>query len=437
MSNGGMTARQSTLYNRQSTMPLVVITGVGPVTSIGVGRDEFWTSVAQGRSNVELRTLRVDLAETIELPVASMPQAPDVPGLDSHLKFLASQDFAEYRDLGYALLAVELAIADAGLKYDRDSNTIGVIQAFEAPGVERTVGRLFEQLSGPMPTDGPPKVYGLLAPYFYNMQPFVYVHIAGKAFGLKGFSTSVHNACSSGAFAIESAARCIRSGQADTMIVAGGEAFDTGVRLEWFRRLNLYARDNRMSPFKAESTGFFVGEGAGAIVLESAEHAARRGATVYAAYLGGAFSHQGWKQVIPDVRAGRLREVITTVMTDTSVSVDELDLIVPHGAGTQLSDGYEASCLAQAMKGRPGSAVAAVFKPYIGHMLATCGIIETIGALLSIRHQSVPAALHTRQEKTSLPVPLVTTLVERPVKTVLKLSTGFTGHDAALIFRAV
>lgn len=415
----------------------VVITGVGPVTSIGVGADAFWTSLCQGESKVSMRALRTDLTQTIELPMASMPDASDVPGLEKHLGFLRSQDCEGYRDLAYALFATEQALADAGLEYDRDNNTIGVIQVFEAPGVERTAARLFEQLSKPMPTDAPPAVYELLAPYFYNMQPFVYVHLLSKAFGFRGFSTSVHNACSSGAFAIETAAGQIRSGKTDVMLVAGGEAFDTGVRLEWFRRLDLYARNGRMRPFDAEPSGFFVGEGAGAIVLESADHAARRGANVYATYLSGAFAHQGWKQVIPDVRSGRLRQVITRALADAGVSAGELDLIVPHGAATQLSDGYEGSCLAQAMTGERHHAVATAFKPYVGHMLAGSGVIETICALLAMRHQVVPATLHTRPEKTRFPVPVTTTLLQRPVKTVLKLSTGFTGHDAASLFRGV
>ena len=84
----------------------------------------------------------------------------------------------------YALLAVELALADAGLEYSRDANDIGVVQAFEAPGVERTVGQLFGMFAGPPPTAGPPPVYEVLAPRFYNMQPFLYVHLMGKALGL-------------------------------------------------------------------------------------------------------------------------------------------------------------------------------------------------------------------------------------------------------------
>ncbi|MCH9001180.1 MAG: hypothetical protein IIC02_01290 [Planctomycetes bacterium] len=411
----------------------VVITGVGPVTSIGVGADAVWNALAAGRDCITNRAVRSDVASVEELPIASMPDYAEIPGIEPHVRFLGTQDCASNRDLAYSLLAIELAVADAGISYERESNNIGVIQAFEAPAVEATVSELFKMLEMPMPTDGPPKVYEHLAPFFYNMQPFLYVHIIGKAFGFHGYSTSVHNACTSGAFALDLAAGQIRSGQAEVMIVVGGEAFETAVRLEWFRRLELYAHDGQMRPFDATSSGFYVGEGAGAIVLESAAHAATRGAEAYGTYLGGAFAHQGWKQTIPDVRASRLHDVIERVLERTSRKISDVDLIVPHGAATQLSDGYEAQCLTRAMEGRTTHAVATALKPSFGHMLAASGIIETIGALLAMKHQAVPPTLNSHPESVNLPVPLVTKLEERPVRTVLKLSTGFTGHDAAIL----
>lgn len=425
----------------------VVITGLGPVTSIGVGCDPLWSSLSAGRSNVTTRKLPVDVGRMAYLPVASMPPAADVPGLGPHLAFLAEQDCPGYRDLAYALLAVELALADAGLSEDREWRRIGAIQAFEAPGVEATVSQLFGMLSSPLPPNAPPPVYDVLAPRFYHMQAFSYVHLVGKAFGLHGYSTSVHNACSSGAFAIEAAAQRIRAGDADAMIVVGGEAFETGVRLEWFRRLELYAPDERMRPFDTDPSGFFVGEGAAAIVLESAEHAAARGAECYATYAGGGFAQQGWKQTIPDIRSARLADVIRCALDTAGLGASGIDLIVPHGAATSLSDGYEAACVTAALAASgtkhgesepaaaPSPAIATAFKPYVGHMLAASGIVETLCAVLAMKRGSVPATLHTREGKTRFPVPVATRGVARSVRTLLKLFTGFTGHDAALVLR--
>jgi len=429
----------------------VLITGLGPVTSIGVGGEALWSSLIQGRSNVCVRHLPFDLGRMAELPIAAMDSAAvhavsaspaanpvdaAIPGLDGHLRFLDTQDAAGHRDLAYALLAVELAIKDAKLEYDRERNEIGVVQVFEAPGVESTVSRLFQMMATPPPGNGPPQVYDALAPFFYNMQPFVYVHLMGKAFGFHGFSTSVHNACTSGAFAIEIAAQRIRSGRNEVMIVAGGEAFDTAVRLEWFRRLELYAREPVMRPFDAESSGFYVGEGGAAIVLESRKHAESRGAKAYGEYLGGGFAQQSWKQVIPDVRQARLHEVIKQALATTGVHAGDLDLIVPHGAATQLSDGYEANCLTQSLRGAREHAVATAFKPIFGHLLAANALLETIAIVLALKHQTVPPTLHTNPERVKLPISLVTATLSRPMRMAMKLSTGFTGHDAAMLFRS-
>ncbi|MFQ5592413.1 MAG: hypothetical protein ACE5HE_14735, partial [Phycisphaerae bacterium] len=165
-----------------------------------------------------------------------------------------------------------------------------------------------------------------------------------------------------------------------------------------------------------------------------AEHASRRGAETYACYRGSVFAQQSWKQTIPDVRAERLRGVIQQVLQAVSVSPADIDLVVPHGTGTQLSDGYEASSLKQALNGAADKAVATGFKPYVGHMLAASGIAETICALLTFKHGRIPPTPGTRRGVKSLGVPLVTETTERRVDTMLKLSTGFTGHDAASIF---
>ncbi|MBI3834985.1 MAG: hypothetical protein HY287_11705 [Planctomycetes bacterium] len=417
----------------------VVITGLGPVTSIGTGCEALWSGLLESRRMVRDRELQVDLGRSVVLPIASMPTEAN-PALDQQLSYCADQQCGGHRDLAYSMLAMDLAIADARLEYDRAANNVGLIQVFEAPAVEATVSRLFQLFSTP-PTSGPPPVYDLLAPSFYNMQAFLYLHVAAKAFGLRGFCTSVHNACSSAAYAIEVAAERIRSGQADVMIVAGGEAFDTAVRLEWFRRLELYAKDaGSMRPFDSTSSGFYVGEGGAAMVLENAEHAARRGAKRYACYLGGAFAHQAWKQTIPDLRGGLLGSVIKNALKRAQVEPSEIDLVIPHGASTSLSDTYEANSAkgidwrGDGPKNSTGG-LATVFKPHVGHMLASCGVIETICGLLSMQNGLIPATPLTSPTSQQFPVPLATTNLNRRIDTLLKLFTGFTGHDAAIVLR--
>ncbi len=420
----------------------VVITGLGPVTSVGVGVDALWESLCAARSGVCDRVVPVDVGCEVTIPIASMPAVENFPAVQPYIAQASDMDCGPYRDLAYAMLAAEMALADAGITYDRQDNRIGVIQAFEAPGVEYTVAKLFGMMTsllagGPPPPGGkPPSVYDALAPSFYNMQPFLYVHLLGKALGLHGMSSSVHNACSSGAYAIDLAALAIRENRADVMIVVGGEAFDTAVRLEWFRRLGLYATAGEMIPFDLTPSGFYVGEGGAAIVLESEKHARDRGASVYAKYLGGSFAQQSWKQTIPDVRSDRLAKLSGEALDRAGCDPEDVDLVVPHGAATLLSDCYEAQAMAFAF-GDSGSVkqpVVTVFKPVVGHMLAASGIIDTICTLLAVKHQCVPPAPFVDVPVMPLTLPLVTELSKQRVDTVLKLSTGFTGHDAALVF---
>ena len=444
----------------------VVITGLGAVTSVGAGCDTLWHALDGGRRGVEVRSLPVDVGTRIDVPIARVSQDEDVPGLASELSFLVEQDCAGHRDLAYALVACREAMREAGLSRADDLDGVGMVQAFEAPGTEAVVARLFELVGGMSPnadtrgmTDrgpdqainpiaadrpdresrnvaSPPGIYDLLAPSFYRTQPFLYVHLAAKALGLHGYCTSVHNACSSGAFAIEAAAMVIRSGASRAMIVCGGEAFDTAVRLEWFRRLGLYASDASMTPFVDPPTGFFVGEGGAAIVLESEASAKRRGATILARYRGGSFRHQGWKQVLPDVRGMWLREAMKDALRRADLAMDSIDLVVPHGAGTSLSDRYEATCLEQALGGSLSGAHAAAFKPNYGHMLAASGIVDTVAALLAMKHATVPPLSGASVAVTGFPSTFANVSTRRDIRTVLKLFTGFTGHDAALLFQA-
>lgn len=193
-----------------------------------------------------------------------------------------------------------------------------------------------------------------------------------------------------------------------------------------------------MFPFHGGGSGFFVGEGAAALVLESAAAASSRGANVYAEYLGGAFAQQSWKHALPDVRSKRLRDVITSAMSRCSVGVGDVDLVVPHGAGTTISDGYEAACLDEAFGGASTDAVATALKPFVGHTLATSNLIETAGTLVAMKNGFVPATPHPVSPAcSSLPIPLVTEPSKRNVNTFMKLATGFTGHDGACLFQKV
>ena len=126
--------------------------------------------------------------------------------------------------------------------------------------------------------------------------------------------------------------------------------------------------------------------------------------------------------------------MIIRAIERAGVSPAELDLIVPHGAATSISDKYEAAALDQSLHGNSDRAVATAFKPFVGHMLAASGLIDLLCGLMAMRNQVVPGMVHGRPETMQFPIPLLNEISERPVESLLKLFTGFTGHDAALVF---
>ncbi len=348
---------------------------------------------------------------------------------------LLNEECAEYRDLRYAIRAMSLAVEDAGLEYDRNDNRIGAMYAFEAPGMEAVVSHMLSMPPEAMMVETP-RLYPFVSRHFYHTHSFFYVHVLGKALGLHGFSTCVHNACSSGAFALELAAQQIRSGGAPAMLVAGAEAFETGVRIKYLMSMETYVDEARMRAFDAEPTGFYVGEGGAALVLEAASYAEARGARVYAEYVGGSFSQQSWKHTLCDVSANRLAAAVKETISNGGASPQEIDVIVPHGAGSAISDGYEAKSLAESFDSS-SSAVLCPLKPFLGHQLGNSVIAELAVAMMMMQEGLVLGQPFEGKQSDRVPIELVRENTKREIRMLLKTATGFTGHDAALLFRRV
>jgi 3-oxoacyl-(acyl-carrier-protein) synthase len=392
----------------------------------------MWESLEANRTRVLERELRVDLAEYERTVLSPMPAEWHREELRDPTLLLA-EECADYRDLRYAIRAMSLAAQDAGLDIDRESNMIGGIYAFEAPGMEVMVRHMLSMPPEALMVDQP-QLYPFVSKHFYHTHSFFYVHVLGKALGLHGFSTCIHNACSSGAFALELAAQQIRSGAAPVMLVAGAEAFETGVRVRYLKGMDSYVQGPEMRAFDAAPTGFYVGEGGAALVLEARSHAEARGVPIYAEYLGGGFAQQSWKHMICDVPANRLASAAKKALGEAGVSPVEVDLVVPHGAGSAVSDGYEAHSLGQIFD-EHSPALLCPLKPYLGHQLGNCVIVELAASLLMMREGVVLGQPFDMQPNGRVPLEIPQSNRPHSSQILMKLATGFTGHDAVLLFR--
>ena len=271
----------------------------------------------------------------------------------------------------------------------------------------------------------------------YRLHSFLYIHYLSALFDLHGFTLYNNNACSSGAFAMAVAADRIRGGDASAVIVAGGDLPEDGTKYRWFRDLGLYSPRGECRPFTPERDGMVLGSGAAAFVFEDLERARARGRLVYAEWLGGGFTSDGWKVTMPDVVGGRYSEAIGRALRSAGVTPEEVSLVTPHGLGTGLFDRFEAMTLSTVFgnSGTPWPPMM-VLKGALGHTLGGCVLVETVASLLALERGEVPAAAQCEAPDTALPLgrPREGSIPKRWV--LLKCTNGFAGQNGAIVLRS-
>jgi 3-oxoacyl-[acyl-carrier-protein] synthase II len=431
-----------TLKNRR-----VVITGVGPISAIGFGKNNLWNSILKARTGL------AQLEYKVEGELWDKFWLHKINNFDINnfkIKPQALKDISSWKqgkpdqDLFYLLAAVKLALEDSNLPYNKDKNNIGLFLTIEHPGFEPFVAELVETtisyLKNNLQNNSPPSqkdilkhVYDSLFANGYDLQTFMYLFLVSKAFDFHGYSLFTSNACASGLFSLESAARQIKFGGSDIAIVAGGDYCDTMFKHRWFDEQGLYAKDGKIKPFSQDANGIVLGDGASALVLEELNSAKKRKARIYAEYLGGGFSLEGWKVTLPQLNSNSYQDAIKQSLKTAGLKPKDIDLINPHGVGIKITDRYEAKAITDVF-GENETPVTA-FKPYVGHNLGGSAILETIILLLAMQKNQIPATLNCDSLENKYNIPVVQKLTQKPLKTAMKLSCGFAGYNAAAIFR--
>jgi 3-oxoacyl-[acyl-carrier-protein] synthase II len=409
----------------------VVITGVGPISAIGFGKNEFWDSIIKGRTGLVQQEFKIDGELWDKLWLHQINNF-DVEKFNIEPEVL--QDIKNWKqgkkdqDLLYLLAAVKLALEDSNLSYTKAGNTIGLFLTVEHPGfepfvkdlVETTLSYLKNNLLKNIPTSTKDVFRHVSDSSFaggYDLHTFMYLYLA----------------CASGLFSLESAVRQIKYGGSDIAIVAGGDYCDTLFKHRWFDEQGLYAKDGKIKPFSKNANGIVLGDGASAIVLEELNHAKKRKTHIYAEYLGGGFSLEGWKVTLPQLNSNSYQDAIKQSLKVAGIKPKEVDLINPHGVGIKITDRYEAKAITDVF-GENKTPVTA-FKPYVGHNLGGSAILETIILLLAMQKNLIPATLNCDSPENKYNISIVRKLTEKPIKTAIKLSCGFAGYNAAAIFR--
>ncbi len=428
----------------------VVITGIGPLASTGIGKDTFWDGILKKRTGLTLEEICID-NEIWDKFYLHKIEDFDIEKFNIEEKIIDDiktwKKGGEDRDLYYLLAAVKLAIDDSKICYDKTNNDIGLFLTVEHPGFEAFCEEMIrdtaEYLEKASRTANFSKfnlfkyLFERFAPKGYDLQSFMYLYFIAKSFGIHGYSLFTNNACASGLYAMESAARQIKYGGSNIVLLAGGDVSSTMFKHLWFRKNGLYAEDGRIKPFAKSADGMVLGDGASAMVLEELEHALNRNAYIYAEYVGEGFSLEGWKVTLPQVGSLSYQSAITGALKKAKVEPCDIDLIVPHGVALKATDGYESKAITDIFGKNIQKPFITVFKPYVGHNLGGSAIIESIILLLSMDKGIIPPVLHSDETEPKYHIELVREWLSYNLTTTMKLSCGFAGYNAAAIFRKI
>jgi 3-oxoacyl-[acyl-carrier-protein] synthase II len=413
---------------RADQQPRVVVTGMGATTPLGGDVASTWESLLAGRSGG--RKLPAGWAP---MPLPVQIAAPAAVDPVTVLDRVQARRLDRCEQLG--IVAAREAWADAGAP-QVDPDRLGVVVSSGIGGVASTIAA-YDTLND--------KGWQRLSPFTVPMlmpngtAGWLAIELNARA----GVHTTV-SACASGAEAIGYAIDMIRSGRADVVLAGGTEAAIIPLNVAAFAAMRALSTRNdepeRASrPFDKGRDGFLLGEGAGILVLESAEHAARRGATVHAIAAGAGYSSDAHHIAQPDPEGTGIVRAIEHVLADSGLSPEQFVHVNAHATSTPAGDVIEAQSIARALGDAAGGIVVSATKSMTGHLLGGAGAVESVATILALREQVAPPTINLDDPDDDVPVDIATEPRKLSPHTsapmaALNNSFGFGGANVALAF---
>jgi 3-oxoacyl-[acyl-carrier-protein] synthase II len=411
--------------------PVVAVTGMGVVTSLGVGKTDNWAHLTSGKSGIHRITrfpvegLRTTIAGTVD--TINVPEPFCAPNLSHQLARLAAVEAVSESGIGgkasfpgplfIAVPPVEVEwpqrveLADAGGNNDL---TYADILRGAATGKYRSYHELFQ--------------FGTVADRISD------------EFGTEGSPISLSTACSSGATAIQLGVEAIRRGEASAALCIGTDGSVHAEALIRFSLLSALSTQNdppegAAKPFSKNRDGFVMGEGAGALVLEDYDHAVARGARILGVLAGCGEMGDGFHRTRSSPDGKPIIGVIHAALNDASLRPDQIDTINAHGTSTPENDKMEAmGC--QAVFGEKVPPTTSN-KSMVGHTLTAAGAVEAVFSLLSIQHGRVPPTINYNMPDPAIPLDIVANKYrDMKVASVMSNSFGFGGQNTSLVMTA-
>jgi 3-oxoacyl-[acyl-carrier-protein] synthase II len=387
--------------------PEIVVTGRGIVSSIGESADAFFEALLAKRSGIA-----DGVGACAEFDPESAMSAKDVRRSDRYSQL--------------AVAAADQATAEAGLPDGIEPARLGVVVGTGVGGLltlERECRNFFE---------GGERA---VSPHFVPMMmPNAAAGHIAMRLGANGPGFSVSSACATGGHAIGEALRMITRGEADVVVAGGTEAALTGVCLAAFRRMGALSKEGVSRPFDARRDGFVMGEGAAVVVLERADHARARGATVFGRIAGYAASNDAFHITQPDPEGAGAMKAMRDTLADAGISPSDVGYVNAHGTGTPYNDRIETQAIKAVFNGSNTPPPVSSTKSAIGHLLGAAGAVEAIVCIESIRRGVLPPTLNYQEPDPDCDLDYVP---EGPreapgLEMALSNSFGFGGQNACL-----
>lgn len=404
----------------------VVITGMGVVSPIGCGLDNFWNGIKTGQCGID----EITAFDTSEFSVKLAAEIKDFDPNDYMEKKEAKR---MDRFCQFAVAASQMAMDDSGLELkDENIKRIGVIIGSGVGGINTIETELTK-----LHTKGPSKVSPFFIPMIISNMASGLVAIR---FGVQGINMSVVTACASGANAIGESFRKIQTGLCDIMIAGGSEASITPATIAGFSSMSALCTSkdkNRASiPFDKERGGFVMGEGSGMLILEEYEHAKARGARIYSEIVGYGATCDAFHMTTPEPNGYGAAAAILSAIEDAGIDKEEIGYINAHGTSTPYNDKFETLAIKNVFGEFAYNIPVSSTKSMTGHLIGGAGAIEAIVSSMALKEGFLPATINHIVDDPDCDLDIIpNTGRSTEINYALSNSLGFGGHNTTLLFK--
>jgi 3-oxoacyl-[acyl-carrier-protein] synthase II len=406
----------------------IVVTGVGATTPLGGDARSTWKALLAGESGIS--TIDKEWVAQYELPVSFAGQAKV-----NAAEVLTPQEIKRLDPSSqFALIAAREAWADAGSP-DVVPERLAVEYATGIGGVW-TLLDAYDALK----EKGPRRVLPMTIPMLMPNGPAAAIGMDIAARG--GVRTAV-SACASSTEAVANAITRLQSGEIDVVVAGGCEAGIHPLPIAAFAAMHALSRRNdnpagASRPYDVDRDGFVMGEGAGALVLETEAHAKARGAKIYAELVGGAVTSDAHHITAPDPEGTGAARAVVAALKQANAKPEDVVHINAHATSTPVGDIAEYTALLRVFGDHLGKIAVSATKSATGHLLGGAGAIEAIFTVLALAERTAPPTINLENQDPAIPLDVVTSARKLPDGPILAISTsfGFGGHNAVIAFRS-